>query len=154
MIKISFNKVNYQNSVIIYHKQIKRSKRILTFFYSSTKKLSFFRLVQRIYISDRRDSTPPLRLPSSKHVSTQPLPALSAVYFNYLTIWQSRRRERLGGQMFGRAGGCCHHPSLTYILCFSLSRLLLFLPMSVSSRIGLISDLARPSTLTSSREPM
>ena len=39
---------------------------------------------KNIYISDRRDSTPPA---SSKHLSTQPLPALSQyIYFNYLTV--------------------------------------------------------------------
>ena len=42
------------------------------------------------YISDRRDSTP-LRLPNI--CLTQPLPALSAVYSNYLSELLSRRGE-------------------------------------------------------------
>ena len=68
---------------------------------------------QRIYISKRTESTP---LASSKHLHTQPLLALSAVCSNYLTIWQSRRGERLGGQMFGRRKGVLSVLLLIYIL--------------------------------------
>ena len=64
-------------------------------------------VIQRIYICKRTDSIPPV---SSKHLPTQPLP----VYSNYLTVWQSRRGERLGGQMFGRRRGGAV-PSLTNI---------------------------------------
>ena len=71
---------------------------------------------QRIYISKKTDV--PLRLPNISP------PSLSLLlYFNYLTVWQSRRGERLGGQMFGRRRGVLSGLLLIYILCWGVTLL-------------------------------
>ena len=73
---------------------------------------------QRIYISVRRDSTP-LRLPNIFPPTPCSVYTLKwTVYSNYLTVWQSRRSERLGGQMFGRRRGVLSLLSLIQYIFF------------------------------------
>ena len=69
---------------------------------------------ERIYISERRDSTP-LRLLNIW--LSQPLPALSAV-LNYLTVWQAGR-EVGRVKCLEEEGGCC--PFSHYYIFFGFN---------------------------------
>ena len=96
---------------------------------------------QRIYISDRRDST---RHRLTKMWLTQPLHALSAVFSNYLTVWQNRR-ERLGESLLSKimAGAV---PSITNI--YSLS---ILVPLTLAKKIREIRHVSAEFS-TNSRE--